>query len=310
MSRNLKNILVTTPIESTWGKDEKIIFLGEWCKKFSRRHVLLNRHHSTLDYHWRDRVKLDKDHAYLFNLYEKVLRKLSRSLNSFHSTNHSLRYWRIIVGPWLLNYLSVLFDRFSSISRLDDFDEEIIQFLTNYGLNTNVSGLITSALIIISIGVIVLAINFITRKIILSFFKRIAKSTASTFDDLLIKNRVPRLLSFIPSLFFLYLIVPTYTDNLVIIIEALTILLFIVTVKSVLSTVKDYFKLSQSLKHIPIDSYIQVIMIFLWFIGIILILSVLTGREIGTFLASLGALSAIIISVSYTHLTLPTKRIV
>ena len=177
------------------------------------------------------------------------------------------------------------------------YKEEIIQFLTNYGLNTNVSGLITSALIIISIGVIVLAINFITRKIILSFFKRIAKSTASTFDDLLIKNRVPRLLSFIPSLFFLYLIVPTYTDNLVIIIEALTILLFIVTVKSVLSTVKDYFKLSQSLKHIPIDSYIQVIMIFLWFIGIILILSVLTGREIGTFLASLGALSAIIILV-------------
>ena len=177
------------------------------------------------------------------------------------------------------------------------YKEEIIQFLTNYGLNTYVSGLIASALIIISIGVIVLAINFITRKTILSFFKRIAKSTASTFDDLLIKNRVPRLLSFIPSLFFLYIVVPTYTENLVIIIEALTIVLFIITVKSVLGTVKDYFKLSSSLKHIPIDSYIQVIMIFIWFIGIILILSVLTGREIGTFLASLGALSAIIILV-------------
>ena len=177
------------------------------------------------------------------------------------------------------------------------YKEEIIQFLSNYCLNSNVSGLISSALIIISISVIVLAINFITRNIILSFFKRIAKSTSSTFDDLLIKNKVPRLLSFIPSLFFLYLIIPTYTDNLIIIIEALTILLFIVTVKSILSTVKDYFKLSPSLKHIPIDSYIQVIMIFLWFIGIILILSVLTGREIGTFLASLGALSAIIILV-------------
>ena len=177
------------------------------------------------------------------------------------------------------------------------YKEEIIKFLSNYGLNSNVSGLISSALIIISISVIVFAINFITRNIILSFFKRIAKSTSSTFDDLLIKNKVPRLLSLIPSLFFLYLIIPTYTDNLIIIIEALTILLFIVTVKSILSTVKDYFKLSPSLKHIPIDSYIQVIMIFLWFIGIILILSVLTGREIGTFLASLGALSAIIILV-------------
>ena len=126
------------------------------------------------------------------------------------------------------------------------YREEIIQFLTNYGLNSAISGLITSALIIISISVIVLIINFITRNTILSFFKRIAKSTSSTFDDLLIKNKVPRLLSFIPSLFFLYLIVPTYTDNLIIIIEALTILLFIVTVKSILSTVKDYFKLSPS----------------------------------------------------------------
>jgi len=177
------------------------------------------------------------------------------------------------------------------------YKEEIIQFLTNYGLSASVSGLITSGVLIIAISLIVMVINFITRNTILSFFKRIAKSTSSSFDDLLIKNRLPRLLSFIPSLFFLYVIIPTYTDNLIIVIEALTILLFIVTVKSILSTVKDYFKLSSSLRHIPIDSYIQVVMIFLWFIGIILILSVLTGREIGTFLASLGALSAIIILV-------------
>ena len=177
------------------------------------------------------------------------------------------------------------------------YKEEIIEFLSNYGISSYLSNLITTGLIILSITIIVIMINYITRRIILSFFKRIAKSTSSQFDDLLIKNKVPRLLSFIPSLFFLYLVVPTYIDNLVIIIEALTIVLFIVTVKSVLGTVKDYFKLSSSLKHIPIDSYIQVVMIFLWFIGIILILSVLTGREIGTFLASLGALSAIIILV-------------
>ena len=177
------------------------------------------------------------------------------------------------------------------------YKEEIIEFLSNYGINSYLSNLIATGLIILSVAVIVVIINFVTRRIILSFFKRIAKSTSSTFDDLLIKNRVPRLLSFIPSLFFLYLVIPTYTENLVIIIEALTIVLFIITVKSILGTVKDYFKLSPALKHIPIDSYIQVIMIFLWFIGIILILSVLTGREIGTFLASLGALSAIIILV-------------
>ena len=177
------------------------------------------------------------------------------------------------------------------------FKDQILNFFSNYGLNSGLSNLITSLLIVISILLIVITINYITKKIILSFFKRIAKSTSSTFDDLLIKNKVPVLLSFIPSLFFLYIVIPTYVENLVIVIEALTIVLFIITVKSILGTVKDYFKLSSSLKHIPIDSYIQVVMIFIWFVGIILILSVLTGREIGTFLASLGALSAIIILV-------------
>ena len=177
------------------------------------------------------------------------------------------------------------------------FKDQILEFLNNYGVPNGFSNLLASGLIFISIVLIVLIINFIGRIIILSFFRRIAKSTANSFDDLLIKNKVPRLLSFVPSLFFLFWIIPIYNEDLLIILEALTIILFIVTVKSVLGTVKDYFKLSSSLKHIPIDSYIQVVMLFLWFIGIILILSVLTGREVGTFLASLGALSAIIILV-------------
>ena len=177
------------------------------------------------------------------------------------------------------------------------FKDQILEFLNNYGVPNGFSNLLASGLIFISIVLIVLIINFIGRRVILSFFRRIAKSTANAFDDLLIKNKVPRLLSFVPSLFFLFWIIPIYNEDLLIILEALAIILFIITVKSVLGTVKDYFKLSSSLKHIPIDSYIQVVMLFLWFIGIILILSVLTGREIGTFLASLGALSAIIILV-------------
>ena len=177
------------------------------------------------------------------------------------------------------------------------FYEEIIKFLTSKGLSELVSQGLATLIIVASISLVVIVINFITKKIILSFFKRIAKSTSSSFDDLLIKNKVPGLLSYIPSLFFLFWIIPTYSNTLYLLIEAFTVILFILTVRAILNTVKDYFKSSDSLKHIPVDSYIQVIMIFIWFVGIILILSVLTGREVGTFLASLGALSAIIILV-------------
>ena len=177
------------------------------------------------------------------------------------------------------------------------FYEEIITFLTSKGLSEVVSQGLATLIIVVSISLVVIVINFITKKIILSFFKRIAKSTSSSFDDLLIKNKVPGLLSYIPSLFFLFWIIPSYSNTLYLLIEAFTVILFILTVRAILNTVKDYFKSSDSLKHIPVDSYIQVIMIFIWFVGIILILSILTGREVGTFLASLGALSAIIILV-------------
>lgn len=177
------------------------------------------------------------------------------------------------------------------------FYEEIITFLTSKGLSALVSKGLASFIIAASISLAVIVINFITRKIILSFFKRIAKSTASSFDDLLIKNKVPRLLSYTPSLFFLFWIIPSYFNAIYILIEAFTVILFILTVRAILNTVKDYFKSSGSLKHIPVDSYIQVVMIFMWFVGIVLILSILTGREVGTFLASIGALSAIIILV-------------
>ncbi len=177
------------------------------------------------------------------------------------------------------------------------FYEEIITFLTSKGLSALVSKGLAAFIITASISLAVIVINFITRKIILSFFKRIAKSTASSFDDLLIKNKVPRLLSYTPSLFFLFWIIPSYFNAIYLLIEAFTVILFILTVRAILNTVKDYFKSSGSLKHIPVDSYIQVVMIFMWFVGIVLILSILTGREVGTFLASIGALSAIIILV-------------
>ncbi|MEK9755734.1 MAG: mechanosensitive ion channel domain-containing protein [Bacteroidota bacterium] len=177
------------------------------------------------------------------------------------------------------------------------FTEEINQFLLEYGLPEGLSNFLTTLLMSVIVVITVITINFLTRKIILSFFKRIAKSTVSHFDDLLIKNKVPSLLSYIPSIFFLFWILSPYSNIFTIALESSLAILIILTIRSVLGTVKDFFKSSSKLKHIPIDSYVQVIMIILWFIGIILVLSILTGREIGTFLAAIGAFSAIIILV-------------
>ncbi len=163
------------------------------------------------------------------------------------------------------------------------------------------------ALLLLLIGFLLLGqiVFWVTRKLILSFFIKIAARTTSKFDDILIENKVPRVLSYLPVLFLYYETIPflfqdisqSLADFIQNITEAILIVIIIALIRSVLKSVNDYLKTLASFKDKPLDSYLQVFMIFLWFIGAILILSVLTGREIGSFLTTLGALSAVLLFV-------------
>jgi len=70
-----------------------------------------------MPYHWNDREKLYADYQYLQNFYERLLHDLSQRLNEIHGVNHSLRYWRILVGLWLGYFTQVLFDRWTCIQQ-------------------------------------------------------------------------------------------------------------------------------------------------------------------------------------------------
>ena len=113
----VKRHLITTALEDTWPNDpsEPVIFLGEWCKLFSRQHIWSKIDYEVLPYHWDDHKKILSDAQYLNNLYEEILSELSNCLNQLHGVNHSVRYWRILIGPWLINFIHVLYDRYQSI---------------------------------------------------------------------------------------------------------------------------------------------------------------------------------------------------
>jgi putative transferase (TIGR04331 family) len=105
--------LITTADERTWPKDknEPVLFLGEWCKRFSRRHIWKDMDYKTAVYHWNDRDKLLSDYKYIQNFYKEFLIDLSRELNKKHKVSHSVRYWKVLVGPWLGYFIQILFDR-------------------------------------------------------------------------------------------------------------------------------------------------------------------------------------------------------
>jgi len=110
-----KYFLVTTAEELSWNHDRPTLFLGEWCRLFSRRHVWTKLENKVHPYHWDDRDKFYRDYKFLEALYEKELRRLSTCLGTLHDVSSNVRYWRIIIGPWLRFFIDALFDRFESI---------------------------------------------------------------------------------------------------------------------------------------------------------------------------------------------------
>jgi putative transferase (TIGR04331 family) len=107
--------LATTANQKLWKPDEPILFLGEWCRVYSQKHVWSELEHEVLPYHGLGRDALYKDYIYAMNIYERNLIQLTDSLNVLHGSNHSVRYWRIILGPWLIYFIQILLDRYRSI---------------------------------------------------------------------------------------------------------------------------------------------------------------------------------------------------
>ncbi len=114
--------LITTADERSWPKNktEPVLFLGEWCKRYSRKHIWENMDFEVASYHWDDREKLFSDYQYLQELYEKLLANLSETLNQIHGVDHSPRYWRILIGPWLGCFIQALFDRWFMLKEAID----------------------------------------------------------------------------------------------------------------------------------------------------------------------------------------------
>jgi len=121
------NILITTALTDTWGNsDQKAFLLGEWCKTMQNESLLSLKDYNQLPHHWSDRKKFIKDYEYLESFYERVLKSLADHLNKYHGTKHTLRYWRILLGPWLLTYVAIVWERWESLRLAfegKDFDE-------------------------------------------------------------------------------------------------------------------------------------------------------------------------------------------
>lgn len=104
--KHSQKFLITTALEETWESNQPVIFLGEWCKIYNRKEIYKQMDYITLEDPLSNRFVRENNFNYITNVYEQTLLLLSKRLNEFFSRNHSVSFWRVLIGPWLRMYLN------------------------------------------------------------------------------------------------------------------------------------------------------------------------------------------------------------
>ncbi|NRR92921.1 mechanosensitive ion channel [Winogradskyella undariae] len=180
----------------------------------------------------------------------------------------------------------------------------LYDFLLEQGLSEDTSMYLNMLGLLIALVLAAFIIDFITKRLLWQFSAGVAKRTKTNFDDILIANKLPRNIAHIIPLLILIEFVPQvftdfeYAQNIIEkTLKVITIVLTLQIIRSLLSSIKDYLKTLVEFKDKPIDSYMQVFMIFAWMLGFFSILAIITGVSFIKFATTLGAASAVILLI-------------
>ena len=187
---------------------------------------------------------------------------------------------------------------------MDFFLNKLKDILLNAGVKDSIADW-SSILVLVAISLsIIFLIDFVIRKIIRSIFSKIADRTKTDFDDIMINHKVPRniahivpvvlIYNIIPNIFYEHLELKLFLEKLILVSVVVSI---VWAIRSIFKSIKIFFKSIERLRDKPIDSYIQVLMIFVWLTGVFGILAIVTGISFWEFMAGIGTVSAVIILV-------------
>ncbi len=175
--------------------------------------------------------------------------------------------------------------------------------LNRLNLDDKLTNYIEGFILIIILLLILIVTDFISRRIIVNAIKTYVKKSKNEYDDILLENKVfNRLAHIIPAVIIFYSIdnifdLPDLVNFIRLVVKlylVANILLFIDSLISSLHKIYQRFPISTEK---PVTGYVQVLKIFIYAIGLILIISILTGKEPYALLAGLGAIAAVLLLV-------------
>ncbi|EKO78288.1 MULTISPECIES: LIC12162 family transferase [Leptospira] len=116
----MKRYLITTADERTWIFDRPVLFLGQWCLRYDRKHVWSNLKFEVAVPYGVNPIIKKRDLDYLNDLNEVFLSEISGMMNKLHSVSHSNQYWNLVLGHWIQRYLRAFYNRYKTIEQALD----------------------------------------------------------------------------------------------------------------------------------------------------------------------------------------------
>ncbi|MCP4582289.1 MAG: mechanosensitive ion channel [candidate division Zixibacteria bacterium] len=173
-------------------------------------------------------------------------------------------------------------------------------WLTDMDITGAASDYLSWGLAIVIVAAIALVTNFIVRKILLRVIRAAILKSKSQWDDAVLQSRLfDRLANLAPAL-VIYFFAPAFGSTQFFIQRlaiSFMILVGLMAANSFLNSIDLIYRSYEISKQRPIKGYLQVVKIFLFLIGGILVISFLMDRSPWVFLSGLGALTAVLLLV-------------
>ncbi len=179
-----------------------------------------------------------------------------------------------------------------------------LELLINMGISIEWANFIRATSIILIIILVCYLADIITKRIIINYITQFVKRSKNTWDDIIVEKKVfNRLAHFAPAIVIHYTIEndfknsPKTVDTIQSFIYVYMTIVAILVINAFLKALNDIYLHSPFSKNRPIKGYLQLINIFIFIVGIILIYSHLTGNPVKGIFAGIGAMAAVLMLV-------------
>ena len=103
--------LATTALRAYWPADPPLLLLGGWCVDVGPGGVPPGAR--VLPCPWNDRARYYRAIEEADRTIERLLPPAAEALNRLHGERRTTDYWRTVAGPWLIQYVHALSDRYT-----------------------------------------------------------------------------------------------------------------------------------------------------------------------------------------------------